>query len=101
MDNDGYGSDPDVDRSYGPAPYGDGYICPCLWHQEMIERLEDYRLMCHSWPGPTCGTCWRATCACGYTFEDPADARGAARPHGRLYCHSPACPRDPRLKDHE
>ena len=63
MSNDGYGSDPDVDRSYGPAPYDDGYICPCLWHQQMIERLEDDRLICHSWPGPTCGTCWRATCA--------------------------------------
>ena len=31
---------------------------------------------CIRWPGPICGTCWAASCECGYVFDDVADAAG-------------------------
>ena len=38
----------------------------------LIEEIGDARLNVQRWPGPICGPCWRATCACGYYFHDPA-----------------------------
>ena len=32
--------------------------------------LHDHRFTCTSWPGPTCGSCWQSTCACGKRFSD-------------------------------
>ena len=58
----GYSSDDEMD-----APR-----CPCTWHPE--ER-EAHLLACRVWPGPICGSCWAASCACGYVFEAVADAR--------------------------
>ena len=78
----GYGSDSDGD--------GDQRVCPCQYHDVLIEQLDDARAICASWPGPFCNTCWRASCACGYVFEDPADARGTTQ-SGRLYCYNPTC----------
>ena len=42
---------------------------------------------CRMWPGPICGSCWSASCACGYVFDAVGDARGRW-PNGRLRCHS-------------
>ena len=80
----GYASGSDGSGSDSPP------ACPCQWHEAAIESLDDARFHCQQWPGPVCGHCWRATCACGYTFDDVSDARGRER-SGRLVCHSQAC----------
>ena len=40
---------------------------------------------CRTWPGPICGSCWQASCACGYVFDDAAHAV-SRWPSGRLQC---------------
>ena len=61
--------------------------CPCLWHQAMIEERSSHELVCRAWPGPICGSCWAASCQCGYVFDDVQHASG--RWHdGRLRCHA-------------
>ena len=61
--------------------------CPCLWHQEVIEERSSHELVCRAWPGPVCGSCWAASCQCGYVFDDAQHASG--RWHdGRLRCHA-------------
>ena len=42
-------------------------------------------------PGPICGTCWAASCECGYVFDNVADATGRWFT-GRLRCHECAAP---------
>ena len=64
--------------------------CPCLWHEMMIDELRSHRAACAAWPGPICGACWAASCACGFVFDDAADAAGRDAV-GRLVCASPAC----------
>ena len=61
--------------------------CPCTYHPVLIEARDIHLLHCHSWPGPTCGTCWAASCACGFVFDDVSDAAGRW-PTGRLRCHA-------------
>ena len=61
--------------------------CPCLWHPEAIEERESHLFVCRAWPGPVCGSCWSASCACGYVFDAVADAH-ARWPNGRLRCYS-------------
>ena len=79
-----YESDPD-------NPGAGSETCPCQWHPAMIEQLADYRAICMSWPGPICGSCWRASCSvCGYTLASVTDAAGRDA-HGRLVCHGPSC----------
>ena len=41
---------------------------------------------CVRWPGPICGSCWAASCECGYVFDDVADAAGRWFT-GRMRCH--------------
>ena len=61
---EGGGTAYDSDDSDGGRP------CPCQWHPVMIEEVDDARLTVQRWPGPVCGPCWAATCACGYRFDD-------------------------------
>ena len=74
----GYSSDDDEG-----APLG----CPCLWHPVAIAERESHLFVCRAWPGPVCGSCWSASCACGYVFDAVADAH-ARWPNGRLRCYS-------------
>ena len=73
----GYASD-DEDEPQG---------CPCLWHPVAIAERESHLFVCRAWPGPVCGSCWSASCACGYVFDAVADAH-ARWPNGRLRCYS-------------
>ena len=73
----GYSSDDEMDT---PA-------CPCTWHPVAIEEREAHLFACRIWPGPICGSCWAASCACGYVFETVADAR-TRWPNGRLCCYA-------------
>ena len=59
--------------------------CPCLWHPVAIAERESHLLVCRTWPGPVCGSCWSTSCACGYVFDAVADAH-ARWPNGRLRC---------------
>ena len=74
----GYSSD---DEAGTPAG------CPCTWHPVAIEERESHLYACRAWPGPICGSCWAASCSCGYVFEIVADAAGRW-PSGRLRCHA-------------
>ena len=47
-----------------------------------IAERESHLLVCRAWPGPVCGSCWSASCACGYVFDAVADAH-ARWPNGR------------------
>ena len=73
----GYSSDDEE------APAG----CPCTWHPVAIEERASHLLVCRAWPGPLCGSCWAASCECGYAFDAVADAH-SRWPNGRLRCHS-------------
>ena len=65
--------------------------CPCLWHPVAIgiAERESHLFVCRAWPGPVCGSCWSASCACGYVFDAVADAH-ARWPNGRLRAATPA-----------
>ena len=73
----GYSSDDEMDT---PA-------CPCTWHPVAIEEREAHLFACRLWPGPICGSCWAASCACGYVFDAVADAH-TRWPNGRLCCYA-------------
>ena len=78
------------DSNGGPSSFDsddDDAPCPCQWHPVEIERVASARAACHAWPGPWCGTCWAASCACGYVFAAVEEAAGRAV-HGRLRCHA-------------
>ena len=62
--------------------------CECQYHPVAIEQLSDALLNVQKWPGPICGHCWAGSCACGYAFDDPADAAARAPTTGRLVCSS-------------
>ena len=62
--------------------------CLCQVHPSYTEELSDARTHVGQWPGPICGTCWASSCACGYTFDNAADAAARAPLSGRLVCHS-------------
>ena len=68
----------------------DSEVCPCQYHPVLIEHLADCRLNVARWarscPVPTCGVCWRASCACGYVFTSVADAFDVWPQDGRLRC---------------
>ena len=68
---------------------GDAQPCPCQFMPQAIEERASHMRVCAIWaraaPGPICGTCWAASCACGYVFEGTADARERA-PCGRFRC---------------
>ena len=74
----GYSSD---DESDAPTP------CPCTWHPAAIEERESHEYACRLWPGQICGSCWAASCPCGYVFDDVADAY-TRWPNGRLCCYA-------------
>ena len=61
--------------------------CPCTWHPVAIEERESHLFVCRAWPGPLCGSCWAASCECGYALDSVADASGRW-PSGRLRCYS-------------
>ena len=48
--------------------------------------------VCRAWPGPLCGSCWSASCACGYVFDAVADA------HAR-WPNTAACAATPALSE--
>ena len=52
---------------------------------ELIEERGSHMIACHAWPGPICGTCWAASCDCGFVFDAPQDAH-SRWPSGRLRC---------------
>ena len=56
-------------------------------HPVAIEERASHLLVCRAWPGPLCGSCWAASCECGYAFDAVADAH-SRWPNGRLRCHS-------------
>ena len=78
------------------------YICNpryiCMWYSEQpayqldglvigaIAERESHLFVCRAWPGPVCGSCWSASCVCGYVFDAVADAH-ARWPNGRLRCY--------------
>ena len=59
--------------------------CHCTWHPMSIELREDQVHDVYAWPGPICGSCWAASCECGYVFTHVAYAAGRW-PSGRLKC---------------
>ena len=61
--------------------------CPCTWHPVAIKERESHEYACRLWPGPICGSCWAASCPCGYVFDDVADAY-TRWPNGRLCCYA-------------
>ena len=63
----------------------DGDRCPCTWHPVAIEERESHEYVCRTWPGPICGTCWAASCECGFVFDAVGDAH-SRWPTGRLRC---------------
>ena len=63
----------------------EGDRCPCTYAYELIEARPSYMDVCRSWPGPICGSCWAASCECGYVFESVEDAH-SRWPSGRLRC---------------
>ena len=77
----------DVNTGYDSS---DGRPCPCRWHETLSDELGMHRDTCAAWPGPICGTCWAASCPCGYVFENAADAAGRDS-LGRLVCAAPTC----------
>jgi hypothetical protein len=69
----------------------DGDRCPCTWHPVAIEERSSHTRACNAWPGPICGSCWAASCECGYVFDAITDAH--SRWHsGRLQCAGCAAP---------
>ena len=81
----------DSDDADGDAPGP----CPCLWHPVAIEERASCLDAVTRWslatgPGHICGSCWAASCACGYTLDDPTHAAGRDF-YGRLVCHSATC----------
>ena len=75
-------------------PAGGGYtseddIEPCFCTQDAAVWTH-FRNVCKEscvrWPGPICGSCWAASCECGYVFDDVADAAGRWFT-GRMRCH--------------
>ena len=64
--------------------------CPCSWHPMLLEERSLHEAAVARWPGPFCGTCWAASCQCGYTFDARGDAAGVDS-RGRLVCHSAGC----------
>ena len=73
--------DPDA-LSPDPPP------CPCTYHPVLIEERYSHLHACQAWPGPICGSCWAASCVCGFVFDDVSDATSRWL-SGRLRC--PAC----------
>ena len=69
---------------------GSSRPCPCQWHPAVIEELSSHASAVARWPGPICGSCWAASCACGYVLEGDGDAVGRDS-QGRYVCHSPGC----------
>ena len=76
-------------------PAGGGYtseddIEPCFCTQDAPAVWTHVRNVCKEscvrWPGPICGSCWAASCECGYVFDDVADAAGRWFT-GRMRCH--------------
>ena len=80
--------------AYDSDDSDEGRPCPCQWHEAMIDEVDNARNNVRRWPGPICGSCWRATCACGHRFADLADAAARlGRGHdGRLVCDACAPP---------
>ena len=75
-------------------PAGGGYTSeddfePCFCTQDAAVWTH-FRNICKEscvrWPGPICGSCWAASCECGYVFDDVADAAGRWFT-GRMRCH--------------
>ena len=75
-------------------PAGGGYTSeddfePCFCTQD-VAVWTHFRNVCKEscvrWPGPICGSCWAASCECGYVFDDEADAAGRWFT-GRMRCH--------------
>merc|ERR1712185_62684 len=68
---------PSAGTSYDSDTDGDDAPpCPCTWHGVMIDELVSHRLTVSAWPGRVCGTCWAASCRCGYVFDSPHAAAG-------------------------
>ena len=64
--------------------------CPCGWHPVLLEERSLHEAAVALWPGPLCGSCWAASCRCGYTFDALGDAAGVDS-RGRLVCYSAGC----------
>ena len=65
----------------------DGDRCPCTWHPVAIEERESHMFVCRIYPGPICGSCWAASCECGFVFEAADPASHARWANGRFRCH--------------
>ena len=63
----------------------DNERCPCTYHPVAIEERASHMHACRVWPGAICGSCWAASCECGYVFAAAEDAH-SRWPGGRLRC---------------
>ena len=76
-----------TDASDATGYDSDGDQCPCTWHPAAVEERESHTHVCRAWPGSICGSCWAASCECGYVF-DAANEAHSRWPNGRLRCAS-------------
>ena len=74
-----------TDASDATGYDSDGDQCPCTWHPAAVEERESHTHVCRAWPGSICGSCWAASCECGYVF-DAANEAHSRWPNGRLRC---------------
>ena len=65
----------------------DGDQCPCTYHPVAMEERASHLHACRAWPGPICGSCWAASCRCGFVFDSVDDSH-SRWPNGRLRCSS-------------
>ena len=65
----------------------DGDQCPCTYHPVAMEERSSHLHACRAWPGPICGSCWAASCHCGFVFDSVDDSH-SRWPNGRLRCSS-------------
>ena len=65
----------------------DGDQCPCTYHPVAMEERSSHLHACRAWPVPICGSCWAASCRCGFVFDSVDDSH-SRWPNGRLRCSS-------------
>ena len=75
-----------IDTTDATGYDSDGDRCPCTYHPVAIEERGSHLSACRAWPGPICGTCWAASCECGFVFDALDDAH-SRWPSGRLRCY--------------
>ena len=65
----GMGPAPYASDDDGADPSSDRLICYCQTTGHGDDERMHALAACESWPGPICGSCWAASCDCGYVYE--------------------------------